>query len=81
MDLTSFLAGEFPLKQLKRLHHDLTELENYLQLSTGNYVEVKDDIADIYVVQEIIEDLVNEQKRLEREEEKMLEINNLDLDF
>ncbi len=72
---------DFPLHQLKKLHHDLTELENYIQIMAGDRELIKESIFDIYQVQELIEDIVNEEKRLEREEEKKSEINNLNLDF
>lgn len=75
------LLNGFPLKHLKKLHHDLTELENFLQINFGGYSQVKDEIQDIYFVQEIIESLVKSEKYRVIEEEKKANIESLNLDF
>lgn len=58
------LIPPFPLKQLKKLHADLTEFENYLQIHAGGYSEIKSEIDKIYSVQSIIEKLVRDNKKI-----------------
>lgn len=85
MNLENFfeeiMFPKFPLNDLLKLHGDLTNFENYLQISAGGYVAVKHEIEVIYMVQELIEDIVNENKKQLKEEKLTKEIENLDLDF
>lgn len=81
MNLDNFLielfTPEFPLKELKKLHGDLSELDNFLQIRAGTYHLAKDDIQKIYRVQEIIEDIVKEEKDRVSKEKKAEELEKI----
>lgn len=51
-----------PIPELKKLHLDLTNFENLIQIMGGGYSAVKLKVDMIYDVQEMIEEIISEEK-------------------
>lgn len=66
-------APEFPLKQLKRLHMELTRLEVFIQMYSlpEEIPESRKKVEKIYEVQEIIEGyVIEENERIKKGQSK-----------
>lgn len=66
-------APEFPMKQLKRLHGELTRLEVFIQMTSlpEDVPENRKKIEKIYEVQEIIEEyVIEENERVKKAKSK-----------
>ncbi len=57
-------SPSFPMRQLKKLHRELTSFEIFIQMSArdpGQVLEGREKVKKIYEVQEMVEEYVAEE--------------------